>query len=95
MYLYYSSYHCKFLCYRYLVEFSLQGDRSHEQGKHQTIGRTHAYMMSTGSDDQQLPTAVTAAGEEVVSEASDVDEPTNAEGQYIQYILLHLHSNVS
>ena len=52
-------------------------------------------MMTTGSDDQQLPTAVTAAGEEVVSEASDVDEPTNAEGQYTQYLLLHLHSNES
>ena len=33
--------------------------------------------MTTGSDDQQLPVSVTA-GEEVVSEASDVDEP---EGQ--------------
>ena len=38
-------------------------------------------MMTTGSDDQQLLTAVTAVGEEVVSEASDVDEPANAEGQ--------------
>ena len=36
--------------------------------------------MTTGSDDQQLAVSVTA-GEEVVSEASDVDEPANAEGQ--------------
>ena len=43
-------------------------------------------MMTTGSDDQQLPTAVTTAGEEVVSEASDVDEPANAEGQYANLI---------
>ena len=35
-------------------------------------------MMTTGFDDQQL--AVT--GEEAVSEASDVEEPANAEGQY-------------
>ena len=39
--------------------------------------------MTTGSDDQQLLTAVTAVGEEVVSEAIDVDEPANAEGQCI------------
>ena len=32
--------------------------------------------MTTGSDDQQLP----VTGEEI-SEASDVDEPANAEGQ--------------
>ena len=38
-------------------------------------------MMTTGSDDQQSLTAVTAVGEEVVSEESDVDEPANAEGQ--------------
>ena len=41
---------------------------------------THNIVMTTGSDDQQLPVSVTA-GEEVVSEASDVDEPANAEGQ--------------
>ena len=37
-------------------------------------------MTTASSDDQQLPTTVTAAGEEVVSEASDVDEPPNALG---------------
>ena len=42
-------------------------------------------MMTTGSDDQQSLTAVTAVGEEVVSEASDVDEPANAEGQFTTY----------
>ena len=49
---------------------------------------THNIVMTTGSDDQQLPVTVTA-GEEVVSEASDVDEPANAEGQshiVFQYI---------
>ena len=40
-------------------------------------------MMTTGSDDQQSLTAVTALGEKVVSEASNVDEPANAEGQCI------------
>ena len=34
--------------------------------------------MTTGFDDQQLP----VTGEEGVSEASDVDEPANAEGQF-------------
>ena len=46
--------------------------------------------MTTGSDDQQSLTAVTAVGEEVVSEASDVDEPANAEGQFIIMITLYL-----
>ena len=41
-------------------------------------------MMTTESDDQQL--AVT--GEEAVSEASDVDEPANAEGQHMD---IHYH----
>ena len=40
-------------------------------------------MMTTGYDDQQSLTAVTALGEKVVSEASDVDEPANTEGQCI------------
>ena len=42
--------------------------------------------ISTGSDDQQLP----VTGEEAVSEASDVDEPANAEGQ--SCILIYSHS---
>lgn len=35
-------------------------------------------VMTIGSDDQQLP----VTGEEGVSEASDVDESANAEGQF-------------
>jgi len=75
------------LYFRYLIEFSLQEDKSHEQGiNNKTITHTdHIHiMMTTESDDQQL--AVT--GEEAISEASDVDEPANAEGQY-GYALSH------
>ena len=63
-----------------MIEFSLPGDGSREQGE-QTIGciviTLLLTILTTGNDDQQLP----VTGEEGVSEASDVDESANAEGQ--------------